>query len=250
MTRVPVSIVLLASAVLIAGCGGDDDPAYEPPTLVHVVADEAIRQPMIYLKTDWDDNHTERVVFQFSPTTDMVAAARGDGEADVLVTDDLAAMNAAKADGLLAADPVAVATNRIVLGVPTNSPITGLSGLDGVRWIECTASTACGRTTRAVQAENGFTDKPYQRREPMDILPRVISGQAAAGFMWASEASEVAADPLIRTVEIPGAADHRVTYYMAPLSRAEQPDAARDFVALATSDTGRALIERGRFDLP
>lgn len=250
MSRVRASIALLVPVLLIAGCGGSSDPAYAPPTLVNVIADEAIRQPMIYMKGSWDASHQERIVFTFGPTPDMVARVRAGQGGDILVTDDLDVMTQAKTDGVLAADPVAVATNRIVLGVPTESPIASLGDLDGTRWVACTPATSCGVTTQALMEENAFRGHAYQRLEPMEILGRVTSGRAAAGFMWASEAAETAADSLIRTVEVPGSTDNLVTYYIAPLAGSPHSDAAAAFVAFATSAEGKRLIRQGGFTLP
>ncbi len=248
--RVRSLIAIVSAAVAVAGCGPDDEPAYEPPALVHVIADEAIRQPMVYLGNRWREMRDDRAVFVFGPSPDMVEHARTQENADVLVTDDRALMDRAKTDGLLAGDPVPIAVNRIVLGVPTASPITDLSGLDGTRWIECTADTTCGRITDALQTANDFEGEPYQRLAPMEILGRVTSGRASAGFMWASEAQEAAAGSLVRTVEVPGAENQTVTYLIAPLARSADPDAARAFVELTTSDEGKRLIRQGKFALP
>lgn len=251
MTRARIAILTLLLPAILVGCGGgDDEPPYQPPQLVHVLADEAIRQPMVYLGQRWRTTRDDRAVFVFGPSVDMVERVRSQEAADVLVTDDETLMDQAKADGLLAADPVALATNRIVLGVPTASTITDLGGLDGTRWVECTADTTCGRVTDALQTANDFTAEPYQRVDPMEILGRLTSGRAAAGFMWASEAQEAAASSLARMVEIPGAESQLVTYSIAPLAKSARPEAARAFVEMATSEEGSRLIRQGKFELP
>src|SRR5690606_24594074 len=115
-----------------------------------VVADEAIRQPLIYLKGAWDASHDERAVLTLGTTSEMVEQVRTQEGGDVLITDDQDAMTAAREDGVISADPIAIATNHIVLGVPKNSDITGLADLEGLRWVECMANTTCARVTDAV----------------------------------------------------------------------------------------------------
>jgi len=194
-----VKLLVLSIAcvcLLAAGCGDDGD-AYVPPELVHVLADETIRQPM------------------------------------------------------LASDPVAIATNRLVLGVPTiDTTMSALTDAAGTRWIRCEAATRCGQLTDALLRANDFTDDPYLRTEPLDVLPRVTSGRASAGVMWASEALEAGSSEQIRLVEIPQAESHVATYFIAPLKSAKNPDVAQGLVDLATSARGRQLIQRGKFTLP
>ncbi len=247
LLAIPIAVLCLVAA----GCGGDDE-AYTPPELVRVLADEAIRQPMIYIGREWQRSRPQRLTFDFSPTPALLERASGTGAvADVLVTDNRATMDRAKRQGLLAADPVAVATNRLVLGVPaTDTATAGLTDLPGTRWIRCRAATRCGQLTNALLAAAGFGERAYMSTEPMDVLPRVTSRRAAAGIMWASEALEAGSADQIRLIEIPDARAHVATYFIAPLKGAKNADAAQGVVDLATSARGRALMTRGGFTLP
>jgi len=249
-----VKLLVLSIAcvcLLAAGCGDDGD-AYVPPELVHVLADEAIRQPMLYIGHEWQRTNPQRVTFDFATTPALLERAAGtDAVADVLVTDNRATINRAKSQGLLASDPVAIATNRLVLGVPTiDTTMSALTDAAGTRWIRCEAATRCGQLTDALLRANDFTDDPYLRTEPLDVLPRVTSGRASAGVMWASEALEAGSSEQIRLVEIPQAESHVATYFIAPLKSAKNPDVAQGLVDLATSARGRQLIQRGKFTLP
>lgn len=245
------ALVVVAACLFAAGCGGGSDTV-TPPVLVHVLADEAIRQPMIYVGQEWQRTNPQRVTFDFAPTPDLLERASGTGAvADVLVTDNRADMARADRQGLLAGDPVAVATNRLVVGIPSiDTTITGLADLRGTHWIRCRPATRCGALTDALFTDVGSPGGPYMSTEPLDILPRVTSGRAAAGLMWASEAQEAGSAGQIRMVEIPGATSHIATYYIAPLRSAAHADAAQGLVDLATSARGRTLMERGRFTLP
>ncbi len=80
------------------------------------------------------------------------------------------------------------------------------------------------------------------------VLAKVTSGEADAGFVYATDA--VAAGNQVETFEIPHAADEVTTYPIAPLTQSKDADLAQEFVDLVLSDQGRQVLRDAGFGTP
>jgi len=168
----------------------------------------------------------------------------------VLSTADETSMKAAE-DAGVAGEVVEFATNVMVIVTPAGNPagIEGLDDLDGATWVRCAEDVPCGRVAGAVLDDNGVTAEPASLEEDVrSTLDKVVSGEADAGLVYASDA--VAAGDDVETIEIPGAEEELTTYFTTTLEQSDDPDLAQAWVDLVTSEDGRAALTEAGFTLP
>jgi molybdate transport system substrate-binding protein len=146
---------------------------------------------------------------------------------------------------------VELATNVMVIATPAGNPagIESLDDLAGATWVRCADEVPCGRVARAVLEDNDVTAEPASLEEDARAtLDKVISGEADAGLVYASDA--VAAGDDVETVEIPGAEQELTTYLAATLEQSGDAELAQKWVDLVTSEEGRAALTQAGFSLP
>ncbi len=121
--------------------------------------------------------------------------------------------------------------------------------LEGATWVRCADAVPCGRVARAVLEADGVTAEPASLEDDVRAtLDKVVSGEAEAGLVYASDA--VAAGDQVATVEIPGAGEQLTSYVVAPLQQSEDADLAQAWVDLVTSEAGRQALTDAGFSLP
>jgi molybdate transport system substrate-binding protein len=97
---------------------------------------------------------------------------------------------------------------------------------------------------------NGVTAEPVSLEEDVRAtLDKVISGEADAGLVYATDAV-AAGDDVVATIEIPGAEEQLTSYYTGTLEQAEEPGLAQEWVDLLTSDIGQQALTEAGFELP
>ncbi|MGH3307091.1 MAG: extracellular solute-binding protein, partial [Nocardioides sp.] len=79
-------------------------------------------------------------------------------------------------------------------------------------------------------------------------LDKVVSGEADAGLVYASDA--VAAGDDVEAVEIPGAEEEPTTYFTTTLQQSADPGLAAKWVDLVTSEEGGTALTEAGFTLP
>ena len=191
------------------------------------------------------------VTFSFDGSATLVDQLAAGAPADVLATADEATMaRATSAD--LVEEPIILATNTMVLAVPAGNPagITGLdASLDGARLVLCAPAVPCGATARRIADAAGVTLHPVSEEQRVtDVRGKVASGEADAGFVYRTDA--LAAGAALAVIEVPDAAAHASRYPIALASEAPNGDGGRAFIALATSEAGRAVLAEHGFTTP
>ena len=151
----------------------------------------------------------------------------------------------------MSGDVETFATNVLTIVVPTGNPagVESLDDLEGATWVRCADEVPCGKVALAVLDANGITAEPVSLEEDVRAtLDKVISGEADAGLVYATDA--VAAGDDVEAVEIPGAEENLTSYYAATLEQSEHADLAADWVAWVTSEEGRAILADAGFGSP
>jgi molybdate transport system substrate-binding protein len=139
----------------------------------------------------------------------------------------------------------------MVIVTPAGNPagIESLDDLERATWVRCADEVPCGRVAGAVLEVNGVSAEPASLEEDVrSTLDKVVSGEADAGLVYASDA--VAAGDDVETVEIPGAEEELTTYFTTTLEQSEDADLARAWVDLVTSEDGQAALTEAGFTLP
>lgn len=211
---------LLAAAAL-AGCGGGDDGS------VVVYAASSLS-----LVADAIDPDAEVV---FGGSNDLAAQIRDGADADVFLSASPGPVEELREAGLLA-EPVAFASNRLVLVVATEVEAGRIEDLNdlaegAVTLVLGAEGVPIGDYARMVLAEAGLTDRVNVvslEEDVKGVLGKVALGEADAGIVYATDVRAAAGD--VRPVAIPNELQPDVRYYAA----AVDPPSAR----------GRAYLDR------
>lgn len=193
------------------------------------------------------------VRFSFAASSTLAAQVTEGAPADVLATADERTMGIAAQAGALAGKPVVFARNTLVIAVPTGNPAGVASSADlarpGVKVALCAPPVPCGAAAaRALDAAGLEVTPVTWERDVKAVLAKVMLGEVDAGLVYSTDAR--AAGERVVTIPFPEAALARNPYLIAIVKGAPHPGAARAFVELVVSDTGRAVLAEAGFDAP
>jgi molybdate transport system substrate-binding protein len=254
--RLRILIARLSATMLLlplAACGssGGDGGSSDDTKLV-VLAAASLTGVFEDLADDFEAAHDGvEVEFSFGSSTDLAEQAADGAPGDVLATADEKSMQVAEDADVTGGDPVTFATNTMVLVTPPDNPadIASIDDLGGTTWVRCADEVPCGRVALGLIQSNGVTSEPASLEEDVkSTLEKVTSGEADAGFVYATDA--VAAGEQVQDFEIPGAQAEVTTYPIATLQQSEQADLARAFIDLVTSADGQQVLDDAGFGKP
>ena len=236
MTR---SALVLALLLPLAGCGSGQDDGGDAQAELTVLAASSLTDVYQELATSFEEENDADVTFSFGSSTDLAEQAA-----------DETSMKVAE-DAGVTGDVTDFATNVMVIVTPAGNPagIKSLDDLAGATWVRCADEVPCGRVAQAVLEDNDITTEPASLEEDVrSTLDKVVSGEADAGLVYASDA--VAAGGDVETIEIPGAEKELTTYLITTLEQSADSDLAGKWVDLVTSDEGAAALKDAGFSLP
>jgi molybdate transport system substrate-binding protein len=247
MTR---SVLILALLLPLAGCGSGQDEGGNAQAELTVLAASSLTDVYQELATSFEKQNDADVTFSFGSSTDLAEQAADSAPGDVLATADETSMKVAE-DAGVTGDVTDFATNVMVIVTPAGNPagVESLEDLDGATWVRCADEVPCGRVAQSVLEDNDITAQPASLEEDVrSTLDKVISGEADAGLVYASDA--VAAGGDVETIEIPGAEKELTTYFITTLEQSADSDLAQKWVDLVTSDEGQTALKNAGFSLP
>ena len=242
---------MLALVLPLAACGGGDAGAGEADRAqLTVLAAASLTDVFGQLAVPFEAEHDVDVTFSFGSSTDLAEQVADGAPGDVLATADSASMGIAE-DAGVTGDVATFATNVLTIVVPKGNPagIESLDDLAGATWVRCADEVPCGKVALAVLDDAGVTAEPASLEEDVRAtLDKVVSGEADAGLVYATDAVAAADD--VEAVEIPGAEDEPTSYYAAPLEQSGDAELASDWVTWLGSDAGRAVLADAGFGTP
>jgi molybdate transport system substrate-binding protein len=249
MRRVVVRACLFAA--LHAGCGDDATVSGggDKPEIV-VSAASSLKEALTACAEDFPE---ATVRLQFGGSDELAAQIRQGVPVDVFASADTRLPGALADEGKLR-DPVAFASNRLVLAVPAeDGEVESLEALEGedVTLVVGAEGVPVGDYTRAVLARLG-TDRSkavlanVRSNEPdvKGIVGKLTQGAADAGFVYASDVE--ASGGKLRAIELPSELKPTATYGAGVVEAAKQPDAGEAFVDdLLAGGCHEALLAAG-----
>ncbi|MDQ3974378.1 MAG: molybdate ABC transporter substrate-binding protein, partial [Actinomycetota bacterium] len=152
--------------------------------------------------------------------------------------------------GLVAGRPRPFADNRLVIAVEPGNPL-GIRGLADLADPQVTVVLAAeevpaGAYARQALAAAGVRATPSSlETDVRAVLGRVALGEADAGIVYVSDV--VAARGRVEAVAIPPEHNVVVSYPIAVLAPAPNPDGAQAFVDFVLSPAGQAVLARFGF---
>lgn len=196
------------------------------------------------------------VALSFAGSQTLVTQLAAGAPADVLATADQLSMRKAQDQGLVA-DPVDFASNRLVAIAPLANP-AGVDdpadlGQPGLRLVLAAPQVPAGRYARQALADYGIGQAALgnvvsEEEDVRGVLAKVLSGEADAGVVYATDVSAAVAGRL-RTLPL-DATDVVIRYPIVVTSETDASAAARDFVDAVTGEPGREALADAGFGPP
>lgn len=165
---------------------------------------------------------------------------------DVLITADEKNMNDAKEGGVVN-DPVQLASNVMVMVVPSGNPgnINSIEDItDESTFVLCDPQVPCGTVSESIIESKGLDiTADSLEHQVADVLGKVTSGEADAGWVYATDAA--AAGDTVEVIEIEGAEEFTNGIFGAVVSESENPESAQQLLDLLADDFDKVWKEYG-----
>src|SRR3990170_2062696 len=266
--RVATAAVCLAVLSGSLGCAssaseGDDGGGENGGGTLTVLAASSLTDAFGELAVRFEEQNPGVEVRQsFESSSTLLTQIQQGAPADVFASASKEEMDAAMEEGLADGEPEMFVRNREVVMVPKDNPA-------GIRDFEDVSKPG----VKLVLAEEGVpaadyaleilgkADEEYGPGFKKDVLSNVVSreadvrasvnrvvvGDADATFGYASDYTPDVRDRT-RVVQIPPDLNIVATYPIAVLEDAKEPDLAREWLNLVTSDEGQRVLEKWGFE--
>ncbi|WXH30531.1 Molybdate-binding protein ModA [Myxococcus stipitatus] len=194
------------------------------------------------------------VVLALGSSGDLARQAMAGAPADVLLSADVARMDAVQTAGLVQPGTrVDLLSNKLVVVVPVDAkgPLARPQDLKGVKRLALAdpALVPAGIYAKAWLEKVGLwkdvTSKVVPALDVRGALAAVEAGRVDAGVVYATDAAQ---SKKVRVAfEVPAADAPRIVYPLAALSKGRSPEAGRAFVRFLQSEPARAAFARHGF---
>jgi molybdate transport system substrate-binding protein len=263
--RVTATLVPVAVAALLAGCGGSSDSTASPGSspsasksasvtgTINVFAASSLQEAFTKLGAQFDAAHPgTKVVFNFGPSSGLAEQIGQGAPADVFASASTTNMDQVVSSGA-AANPTNFVANRMEIAVPPDNPahigdLGDLAG-KGVKVALCQATVPCGATALKVFENAKIKVTPVtQEIDVKSTLSKVTLGEVDAGVVYVTDVR--AAGDAVKGIEIPDDVNASTTYPIAPLTASKNKPTAQAFVDYVLSPDGVAVLTAAGFARP
>mgnify|MGYP002713839651 FL=1 len=184
--------------------------------------------------------------FENGGSSDLVSKLREGAPADLLLTASKKTMDKAVQDGTVAT-PEVLATNVMVMVVPKGNP-AGIQSVEDLphshHFVLCDPQVPCGDISSRIIDDKRLDVHPSsQERQVADVLGKVASGEADAGWVYSTDAAAAGDD--VEVIDIPGAEKFTNQILGAVTAEASHPDQARAVLDILSGDFASTWRERG-----
>jgi molybdate transport system substrate-binding protein len=235
--------VAVAAALVLAGCGGGDEPR------LVVSAASSMTEPLDDCSSDFGGAD---VRLSFAGSDELAAQIRKGLKPDVYAAANTKLPDELAKEGLLS-KPVEFATNELVIAVPPDSDVREAADLarPGLTLVIGSESVPIGSYTREVLArlpgdegERILANVRSNEPDVQGIVGKLTQGAADAGFVYVTDVT--AAGDSLRAVKLPAELEPDVRYAAGVVKGAKQPEKARAFVdGLSDGRCADALAKAG-----
>lgn len=184
--------------------------------------------------------------FENGGSSDLVSKLREGAPADLLLTASKKTMDKAVQDGTVAT-PEVLATNVMVMVVPKGNP-AGIQSVEDLRhshhFVLCDPQVPCGDISSRIIDDKRLDVHPSsQERQVADVLGKVASGEADAGWVYSTDAAAAGDD--VEVIDLPGAEKFTNQIVGAVTAEASHPDKARAVLDILSGDFASTWRDRG-----
>ncbi len=255
-------LAVVLSAAGLVGCASGDAPEATGGSsgsgalsgTVTVFAAASLQSTFTRLADQFEAAHPgTKVALSFAGSSDLVTQIGQGAPADVFAAADSRNMAKLAEAGLLDGAATDFATNTLEIAVPPANPasISNFADLagSGVRVVVCAPQVPCGAAAVTAEQAAGIELSPVSEESSVtDVLGKVISGEADAGLVYATDVQAAGT----KVTGIPFAESGRAvnTYPVAVVGSSRNKQLAAAFVALVTGDDGRKVFADAGFGAP
>jgi molybdate transport system substrate-binding protein len=245
-SRTRLAAVLAAVALLLAGCGGGDEPAgggtAASPGELKVFAAASLTAAFGQLGERFTAANGTKVTFNFAGSQALATQLRQGAPADVFASADTANMDKVRD---LVGTPQSFAGNLLQIVVEQGNPkdVRGLDGLarKDVKVVLAAEEVPAGRYARQLLDQAGVRVQPVSLEDNVKaVVTKVSLGEADAGIVYATDVA--AGGDEVEGVGIPTEQNVAATYPIATVKASRSQDRAQAFVDLVRSAAGQAVL--------
>lgn len=256
MRRTPVLVLLVALAMLVAGCGGGGGASGggSRPRLV-VSAAASLQTAFTQYGKEFPGAD---VRFSFAGSDVLAAQIRAGVRPDVYAAANTSLPDALYATYNLVGKPLRFASNELVLATRTgDTKIKSLADIEkpGVKLAIGTSSVPVGNYTLTTLAKLPPHDRNailhnVRSQEPdvTGIVGKLTQGAVDAGFLYITDVH--ATNGKLQAIHLPSALQPVVQYGITIVKGTKHPDQAKAFILGLLSGAGRDALDRQGFGLP
>lgn len=247
----------LAGALLTAGCAHTGSARSETTGVagpLTVLAAASLTESFGTLGREFEAAHPGvRVTLSFGASTTLAAQITQGAPADVFAPAAPEPMETVRKAGEIAGDTRTFARNVLAIAVPPGNPghVTGVADLarPGLRLALCAPQVPCGAAADTVLRAAGVAAHPVTLAKDVKLVLSLVKlGEVDAGLVYRTDVRSAAGT--VVGVDIPDATVAVNDYPIGVVSHAPNPVAARAFVDLVLSRTGRTVLRDAGFILP
>ena len=260
MRKIGWLLVIVSLALVLAGCGGDDDDGAQAQadTSADTTGAASTSGLTVYAAaslTDVFPTIDPEPQYNFAGSDELATQIREGAPADVYAAASSKYPQELFDEGLVE-EPVTFASNRLVLIVPTDNP-AGIDSVDdvtepGTKLVIAAEGVPVGDYTRQVLEDLDLTaalDNVVSNEDDVrGVLAKVALGEADAGFVYITDAAVSEED--VTVIELPEGSQPPIEYQIAVVSASENQEAAQAFIDMVLGPDGQAALEAAGFTIP
>jgi molybdate transport system substrate-binding protein len=243
--------LLLALVASILACGGTPTTASSPPppSVLTVFAAASLQPAFDKIGQELKKTRNVTTTFSYAGTQTLTAQLQQGAPADVFASADTAHMTTVQGAGLLSGPSKIFAHNRLEIAVAKGNPkgIHSLGDLSraGLVLVLADPSVPAGKYAQQALNQAHITVHPASLElQVTGVLSKVALGEADAGIVYVSD---VVTSGKVEGVTIPDNQNVVADYPVAALKAAPNASGAQDFIDLAISPEGQAILVAAGF---
>ena len=243
--------LLLALVASILACGGTPTSGSSPPppSVLTVFAAASLQPAFDRIGQELKKTRNVTTTFSYAGTQTLTAQLQQGAPADVFASADTAHMTTVQGAGLLSGPSKIFAHNRLEIAVAKGNPkgIHSLGDLSraGLVLVLADPSVPAGKYAQQALNQAHITVHPASLElQVTGVLSKVALGEADAGIVYVSD---VVTSGKVEGVTIPDNQNVVADYPVAALKAAPNASGAQDFIDLAISPEGQAILVAAGF---
>jgi molybdate transport system substrate-binding protein len=249
-SRTRLAAVLAAAALVLAGCGGDDEPSggsAASPAELKVFAAASLTAAFTEIGEQFTNASGTKVTFNFAGSQALATQIQQAAPADVFASADTANMD--KVTDLVGT-PQNFAGNQLQIVVEKGNPkgvqrLMDLADPD-LKVVLAAPEVPAGRYAAESLAKAAVTVKPVSQEDNVKaVVTKVSLGEADAGIVYVTDVT--AGGDKVEGVDIPEELNVLATYPIATVRASRAQDQARAFMDQVLSAESQQVLEANGF---